>query len=41
MMMLTFGCAILLMCMRTRYAMRNTKLIKERIEVVIFTPQSD
>jgi hypothetical protein len=36
--MLTFSGAILLMCMRTRHTVRDPKLIKKRIEVVIFTP---
>ena len=36
--MLTLSYTILLMCMRTRHTMCNSKLIKECIEVVILTP---
>ena len=38
MMMLTLSYTVLLMCMRTRHTMCNSKLIKECIEVVILTP---
>jgi 20S proteasome alpha/beta subunit len=36
--MFTFSGAILLMCMRTRHTVQDPKLIKERVEVVVFTP---
>jgi hypothetical protein len=38
---LALDSTVLLMCMRTKNTMRYPKLIKERIEVAIFTPQSD
>jgi hypothetical protein len=36
--MLTLGCAVLLMCMWAGHTVRNPKLIKERVEVAVFTP---
>jgi hypothetical protein len=34
---LVLNCTVLLMCMRTRHAMRNSQFGKESVEVAIFT----